>query len=197
MRHLTDFGEVDEIATMGLGEHAGRAHQRQRGLLYTSKFKGVLMHEFFHVLQFAYNAEFSVGAVAGRADARERYWFTEASAQWAEAHFDRTIPGLDGERIACQDVHRLFAQYFLPQFESLNKAAGDAHANAAYIWPYFVEQETGGPAFMGSIWSALDAVSTWEQADKAIDAAYSFAANFKRFALRNPSGLQVAQRILH
>ena len=176
---------VSDAAAGASGKGSSAYIVMQRDLLYTSKFKGVLMHEFFHVLQFAHNAEFSVRAVAGRADARERFWFTEASSHWAEAYFDRTIPGLEGERIAYQDVHRLFAQYVLPQFESLNKAAGDAHAYAAYIWPYFVEQETGGPAFMRSIWSALDAVSTWEQADKAIDAAYPFAANFKRFALRN------------
>ena len=155
-----------------------------RSLIYTSRFHNTVIHEFFHVLQKAHNAVFSSKEVDGNPNARELHWFVEASAAWASAHFDRTEAPWDGGRGAYLDAHRRFAQYFLPSFDALN-VSGSPHDYSAYIWPYFVEQETGNTDFMKNIWIALEAVSTFEAADKAIDNAYSFATNFKHFALRN------------
>ena len=155
-----------------------------RWLLYTSRFHNTVIHEFFHVMQKAHNAEFSSREVAGKPNARELHWFVEASATWASAHFDRTLAPWDGGRGAYVDAHRRFKQHFLPSFEALN-AIGSPHDYSAYIWPYFVEQEKGGTDFMKNIWIGLEAVSTFEAADKVIDGVYPFAAHFKRFALRN------------
>ncbi len=155
-----------------------------RSLPYNNRFNITLIHEFFHVLQYAYNGKFSMRPDAGKPDQPEHHWFMEASASWAAAYFDRTLAPWDDGRAAYVDVHRMFKQYFQPSFDALN-ASGGAHAYSAYIWPYFVEQETSGPAFMKKIWIGLEGVGTFEAADKAIDTVYPFAANFKRFALRN------------
>jgi hypothetical protein len=155
-----------------------------RSLLYTSRFHTTVIHEFFHVLQKAHNAEFSGRAVAGKPNARELHWFVEASAAWASAHFDRTLAPWPDGRGAYEDAHRRFAQYFLPSFDALN-ASGSPHDYSAYIWPYFVEQESGGTSFMTNIWVGLEAASSFEAADEVIDRVYPFATNFKRFALRN------------
>ena len=155
-----------------------------RSLLYTSRFHNTVIHEFFHVLQKAHNAEFSTIEVTGKPNSYERHWFVEASATWASAHFDRTLAPWDGGRGAYLDAHRRFKEHFLPSFEALN-VLGSPHDYSAYIWPYFVEQETGGTGFMTNIWVGLETVSTFEAADNVIDGAYSFATNFKRFAVRN------------
>jgi hypothetical protein len=154
-----------------------------RTLLYNQRFNITMIHELFHVLQFAHNAEFSIRPIAGTTKT-ERHWFSEASASWAAAHFDRTLAPWDDGRAAWIDVHRMFTQFFLPSFEALNTIGGP-HPYSAYIWPYFVEQEKNGPGFMGQIWVGLETVTTFEQADDVIDANYPFAENFKTFALRN------------
>lgn len=155
-----------------------------RSLLYTSRFHNTVIHEFFHVLQKAHNDEFSSKEVPGNPNARELHWFVEASAAWASAHFDRTGAPWSNGRGAYLDAHRRFAQYFQPSFEALN-VSGSPHDYSAYIWPYFVEQETGNTDFMKNIWIGLETVSSFESADKVIDNVYSFTANFKHFALRN------------
>jgi len=176
----SDYAEVAD------GNRASAYVAIDRAKLYSILFKGILIHEFFHVLQFGHNDAFSVRQVAGGPPgASERHWFTEASAQWAEAHFDRTIAGLDGPRIAYYDVHRLFAQQFLLDHEPLNQPGGDVHAYSAYIWPFFVEQEKGNADFMGQIWLALRGTETFADADRIINDAFPFDLNFKRFALRN------------
>src|SRR5215472_7453623 len=49
-------------------------------------FKSVLAHELFHVLQFAHNTTRSC----------PKFWFTEASATWAEWYF---VPGAAGHMV--------------------------------------------------------------------------------------------------
>ncbi|MGB5082312.1 MAG: hypothetical protein WBO23_16410 [Burkholderiales bacterium] len=155
-----------------------------RSLLYTGRFHNTVIHEFFHVLQKAHNAEFAYKTVAGKPNEYERHWFVEASATWASAHFDRTQAPWDGGRGAYLDAHSRFKRHFLPSFEALN-TSGSPHDYSAYIWPYFVEQETGGTGFMTNIWAGLEAVTTFEAADNVIGQAYPFATHFKRFAMRN------------
>ena len=173
---------ADALAPVGQGRSAFVT--LPRSLLYTSRFHNTVIHEFFHVLQKAHNAEYSPPAQAGNPNEGKNHWFVEASATWASAHFDRTLAPWPDGRGAYGDAHRRFKQHFLPSFDALN-ASGSPHDYSAYIWPYFVEQETGGTAFMTNIWIGLEAVSSFEEADRAIDRAYPFAANFKRFALRN------------
>ena len=173
---------ADALAPVGQGRSAFVT--LPRSLLYTSRFHNTVIHEFFHVLQKAHNAEYSPPAQAGNPNEGKNHWFVEASATWASAHFDRTLAPWPDGRGAYVDAHRRFKQHFLPSFDALN-ASGSPHDYSAYIWPFFVEQETGSTAFMKNIWVGLEAVSSFEEADRAIDRAYPFAANFKRFTLRN------------
>jgi hypothetical protein len=170
----------DEAAGPVAGSHANSAFVTlTRSVAYGPRFHTTLIHEFFHVLQKAHNADFSVTPTG------TLHWFAEASAAWASAHFDRTeAPWPDG-RGAWIDAHRRFKQYFLPSSSDALNSSGSPHDYSAYIWPYFVEQETGDARFMGRIWSSLNSVTTFAEADQAIDRVYSFATSFKRFALRN------------
>lgn len=161
----------------------------RRSALFTSRFHNTVIHEFFHVLQRAHNNEFSVKLVAGNPKAYELHWFIEASAAWASAHFDRTVGSWVDGRGAYSDVYFRFKDIFLPGHEALNAPGGSASTNShdysAFIWPYFLEQETGNAAFMKAIWNGLDSVSDFDAADAVIDGVYPFEANFRRFALRN------------
>ena len=161
----------------------------RRSALFTSRFHNTVIHEFFHVLQRAHNNDFSIKPVAGDPKAYELHWFIEASAAWASAYFDRTIAGWADGRGAYADVYVRFKNIFLPGHEALNTPGGSASQNShdysAFIWPYFVEKETGSATFMKTIWNGLDTVADFDAADAVIDKAYPFATHFKRFALRN------------
>lgn len=160
-----------------------------RSLFFSGRFHNTVIHEFFHVLQKAHNAEFSTVEVPGKPNAHELHWFIEASAAWASAHFDRKLAPWDSGRGAYNDAHFRFKNVFLPSFEALNAAkdlrSSSKHDYSAYIWPYFVEQKTGSTDFMKKIWIGLENIDSFAAADKVIDGIYPFAANFKHFALRN------------
>ena len=142
-----------------------------------------IIHEFFHVLQNAHNA-FLSSPKGCAGDACHWHWFGEASAAWAGAHFDRTLWS-SGRAAFAASSFRL-AGVFQPSDAALNAADdGSQHDYSAFIWPYFVEQETRGTAFMTQIWNGLGSVDTFEAADDIVDRAYPFNANFPRFALRN------------
>ncbi len=145
-----------------------------RSLLHNTRYHATVIHEFFHVLQKAHNDDITVIP----------YWFPEASARWAAVHFDRTLAPWAEGRAAYSDAHHAFTERFQKSTESLNSAVGP-HEYDAYIWSYFLEQKTGGPTFMGSIWTSLESASTAAGADAAIDSLYSFKNNYRIFAVRN------------
>jgi hypothetical protein len=146
----------------------------------TSRFRTTVIHELFHVLQYAH-----LHLVDVVSPIRKVYWFYEASACWAAAHFDRVLEWDNDGRGAYDDVHIRFAREFQTSDLGLNDLNDEPHAYAAYIWPYFVEQNTGGPVFMGKIWAGLGGATGFVQADDIVDAAYPFADHFRDFALRN------------
>ena len=135
--------------------------------------RSTIVHEFFHLLQFARN----------RTLAGVEEWFYEASARWVESHYDRTLQW--PEKVALTKVHKPWFQKFSKADTSLDSTANTDHAYASYIWPFFLEQENGGPEIIGKIWSTLESAKSLEDENKIIDAAYGFDANFHRFALRN------------
>ena len=139
--------------------HAGTAFQRS-----------TITHEFFHILQFAHNAGLHGG------------WFYEASARWSESHFDRKLEW--PERVELKKVHEAWFGRFLKTDVGLDSPK-DNHPYASYIWPFFLEQETGGSGIIGQIWTALEAAAGPADEDRIIDAAYGFDTNFHRFAVRN------------
>jgi len=63
-----------------------------RGRLYDSRFKSQVVHEFFHVLQDAYNQ--TISFTPGPNGSSE-YWYTEASAVWAQTDFAHDTTGID------------------------------------------------------------------------------------------------------
>ncbi len=159
-----------------------------RPQLYLSRFHFTVSHELFHVLQLAHGVWWAGKRSQGNASMAAKQWFVEASATWAGAYFDRTLAPWPDGRASYVSAHLRFLQRILPSHAALNVAFADPHDYAAYIWPYFVEQETGGADFMASIWNGLGGLAdnaTLEQADDIIDAAFPFDEHFRRFALRN------------
>jgi hypothetical protein len=156
-----------------------------RTLAYTNRFHATVIHEFFHVLQNAHNYEFSHRPSSVASNVYVAHWFPEASATWASAHFDRVLAPWEGGRAAYADAHYRFALRFQKSTFSLNAFEPVPYTYAAYIWPYFVEQETESAAFMSQIWEGLVNVTTFEAADDAIDAAFPFGEHFDDFAVRN------------
>ena len=145
-----------------------------RNELESGVFKSTFAHEFFHVLQDAYNSR-----IAFSADGSE-LWFTEASATWAEAHF--------APETAAQEVHTRFSNNFQKSSRSLDDSGGSAgdHIYAAYIWPFFFEQKHGATT-MQSAWNALSQApgGDFNQANQLLDGVYKFKDNFRLFAVEN------------
>ena len=128
-----------------------------------------LIHEFFHVLQKAHNR---TGPVRGS----ENHWFGEASATWAETYYFRAGSAF---------VHTWFASVFQLSHLGLESTTGD-HPYAAYIWPFFMEQEAGAAAVFNA-WVGIEAASPgdFRAVSDAIDAQAPFATRFRDFAVRN------------
>lgn len=162
-----------------------RANDKSSGFMMLNRsdlnnpnFTSTLAHEFFHVLQSAYNYN-----VKFRGD--QEWWFTEASAVWAESHFVRET--------TAQEVHTRFTGNFQTEDLPLHISADDASANrkarlhmyAAYIWPFFMEQERS-PQAVAQVWKSLAGIGDdWDKAMEIMNAQLPFKENFHRFAVRN------------
>ena len=159
----------------------------------TLEWRDDLLHEFFHILQDAHNNK-----IMFHSDGSEpvsEYWFTEASATWAMAYFDRTItnwPSHWAGREADVDVFWKFFSFQMPPSENLplNLSVpiadpNDIHMYQAFIWPFFMEQQTGRPAAIANAWRDMESATDWNAADDAVDAQLHFAENFRLFAIRN------------
>jgi len=143
-----------------------------------------VIHEFFHVLQFAHN----VPAVSS--------WLGEASATWAEYRYRAT------------DVSRVdyFRGAFQPATRSSLTRSSLNHEYGAYVWFLWLAQRAGGDRAVFQLWSALEAARSNNVAElDALVGRYlatlrlAWAGNFKGFAVedlnRNLSGA-VAPRLL-
>jgi len=128
-----------------------------------------LIHEFFHVLQKAHNR---TGPLKGS----EHHWFGEASATWAETYYYRQ---------QSEFVHTWYESDFQKSPLGL-EAADENHQYAAYIWPFFMEQE-GGSTAVFKAWVGIESATAgdFKAVTDAIDAQIPFAANFRDFAVRN------------
>lgn len=141
-----------------------------------------IIHEFFHVLQFAHNAQIL----------SQDWWYTEASAHWSEAYFDRIhAPWVLGQtpvgRAAYDEVYE---PWFVDGFQKraptvrLNEP-DDERQREAFIWPYYMQQVSASsetPA--GAVWTALEGALNPRAADAAIDSVFPFATKFREFAQR-------------
>jgi hypothetical protein len=148
-----------------------------------AEFELKLIHEIFHVLQYAHNARLSTrwGGDFDAAGNRvyEKFWFVEATATWAETFFNREDSVM---------VHS-------PRFDAFQQAYAELplhaptpkdHHYAAYIWPFFMEQKASELA-IANAWRALAAVPAgdWDGAMRAIDRQVPFDGYFRDFAVRN------------
>jgi hypothetical protein len=142
----------------------------QRSLLGSpAPFNSTVAHEFFHVLEAAYNnAESCPGDTAA-------YWFQEAAATWAEWYF---VPAT-----AETEVY--------PRFEDFQQSPGSSLFNPGsrtpysdFIWVMYMQQEHGA-ASIASAWQAMTGLSGCAALNSAVDAQVSFAANYKHFAVEN------------
>jgi len=132
-------------------------------------FKQDLIHEFFHVLQYAHN-------VAATHDHGLDHWFTEATATWAETFYDRPHSSVP---------HAWFTDDFQTSVAGLEVQDPD-HEYAAYIWPFFMEQEANESAVFNA-WAAIDGVAAadFKGVTAAVSAQLPFKEHFVDFALRN------------
>jgi hypothetical protein len=131
-------------------------------------FASVVIHEFFHVLKNRYY--FSL------AD----FWFTEASADWARVHFNRTIPVDANDNESFHQGH--FSDF---QSESLSLLSTEnTHEYNSYIYPFYIEMIAGSSAIV-KIYEKIKGSQTVRDANTAIDSVFSFKDYFRDFAYRN------------
>jgi hypothetical protein len=137
-------------------------------------FMAVLIHEFFHVLQYRYNS--GAGCRPGR------YWFYDASATWAELYFgaERGL-ALTGAKT---DVYPWFRDFQKqPQISLTDVTHRDAYSD--FVWPLYMQQKTGRASVIAATWEALAGATTCAQMTAAMNTVFSFAGNFGGFAVEN------------
>ena len=140
-------------------------------LLAESQYPFTLIHELFHVLQFAHStALFATPA----------YWFTEASAEWAAVHFNRLAPNPPANQ-RTRHIQR-FTRFQKPGHSLFSTVNHNAYQS--YIWPFFMEQEKG-ENLIANAWTQFEGVSTHEGATNVLNSLLPFKDNFHKFALRN------------
>jgi hypothetical protein len=133
-----------------------------------NSFKQDLIHEFFHVLQDAHNFEATVKGTT-------EHWFVEASATWAETYYMREASWVP---------HWWFHDF---QESRLGLQADDPdHQYASYVWPFFMEQQSGATAVFNA-WKATDQIAAGDftAMTAAVNAQLPFDANFHEFGVRN------------
>ncbi|MFU8803407.1 MAG: MXAN_6640 family putative metalloprotease [Bradymonadaceae bacterium] len=116
----------------------------------------VVPHEYFHAVQFAYNAEMPA-------------WWAEGTATWFEEYF---YPEQD-------DFERLTRFYFESPERSLTdrpRAPSDAFAYGASIFVYFLEHEVG----VGAIVEMMERMALGEGAlDAVVEVVEEHAGSFE------------------
>lgn len=141
-----------------------RARMAQRDYFFT------VIHELFHVLQFAHNRTLA------------QHWFSDATASWASIHFNRAA-NIDPPANKGLHIER-FRGFQRSPYGLLNMAGENQNEYFSYAWPLFMEQ-VGGAARIGGAWRALATATNDEQANDAIDGMLPFSTHFRDFAVRN------------
>ena len=145
--------------------------RRERAASADLDFESDVIHEFFHVLQFAHTTK-SARRVG---EDWVQSFFTEASATWSEWMY---LPSHSAV------THGWWSAAFIAEPGSLLLTNG-RHEYASYIWPFFVQQENRAPERIFAAWRAAEGATGPEDVDAAVDQQLSFVTNFRRFALRN------------
>jgi hypothetical protein len=135
-------------------------------------FQSDFVHEFFHLLQYRTNVGFC---------GTPEWWFTEASATWAESYF---VPGTAADEVYSRYVNAFEKDPSLSLTSMAKDTSGNPHGYASFIWPYFMQQQAG-PASIAEVWKKLKGVTSCAAMNQVLDKVYSFAGHFKDFAVRN------------
>jgi hypothetical protein len=139
-----------------------------RALIAQGIVEATLAHEFFHVLQFAYNQRGGWGASS-------YHWFYEASATWAEWYF---VPG------AGAHDGGTFERYVGFQATPLSlQSTQSTNAYRSFAWPLFMEQEPGGASAIAKTWQSIRGRAGDRAFSEAVNAQVSFEARFREFAV--------------
>ena len=165
---------------------------RSRAL--SSGLKSTYAHEFFHVLQNAYNMTFMFER-AGAGRPWIEFWWVEASATWASTQYvpslafevyNERFPGYQGAK---KSTHQSYAT-----------TSSDAYLMyASFIWGHFVQHDRGGVGVIKQSWDALKPVTGHEAANNALDGVFGYEDSFPKFAIANinenlPDALPLAKR---
>jgi hypothetical protein len=144
-----------------------------RGRFGAKGFKSDVVHEFFHVLQFAHNVKASYDCP--RAADSASFWFNEASATWAETYFDPAD--------AKDEVFYRFSTFQSGDSWGLGDVA-NGHAYESFIWPYFMQQESGAKA-IAEVYKRAEGAKNCHQLMEAVNQTFPFQSHFHDFAVRN------------
>ncbi len=134
----------------------------------SSSLNSTLVHEFFHVLQYAYNTTMSC----------RRFWFDEASATWAEWWF--------APATANKEVYQWIPDFQKEPGVSLTDSAGRS-PYSDWLWPLFMQQQAGGPSIIADAWKAIGraGAGSCDTLNSAISSQLPFYDNFANFAVEN------------
>lgn len=135
-------------------------------------FESDFVHEFFHLLQYRTN----IGYCGGN-----EWWFTEASATWAESYF---VPATAPDEVYYRYVDGFETDPSLSLMSMANDATEDPHGYSSFIWPYFMQQKAGSSS-IANVWKSLTSVKSCTEMNEKLDAQLSFADHFRDFAVRN------------
>ncbi len=140
---------------------------RPESLPKGDSFKSVLAHELFHVLQFAHNTTLSC----------PDFWFTEASATWAEWYF---VPKAAGRM-----VYPWFSDFQSKPEVSLTDAK-NRDSDGDWVWPLFMQQQAGGsPEPIALAWKAMEGDHGCTALNADVNLEDSFSKDFGPFAVEN------------
>jgi hypothetical protein len=179
----------DDLAAAQVTDTSAKVHPEnglsgfllmRRDRLESRSFKSHLAHELFHVHQYAHNAR-----TRGECP-NHKWWFSEASATWAQSYF---VPGT-----ASADVYVWFSEFQRghlgatppddPRYWGLQDTRAAPHPYASFIWPYFMQQEKG-PGAIAAAWRAAESATTCDELTADVNAQLPFYSHFHDFALRN------------
>ena len=144
-------------------------------------FRYIFAHEFFHVIENAFNLEAQGGGCAGDGAVNDTVtsWLVEASAEWAAwAYF----PGDGADR---REALFYGFQTGDAAFDSLHSLE-DLRPYEAFLYPFFVQQEQGGQrsAFL-DVWKNSGGARSAVQLDDVLNGVLPFSDHFRDFAVRN------------
>ncbi len=142
-----------------------------RAMIGTPIFaRAALAHEFFHILEGAYNRE-------GTHSGATSNWFVEASATWAQWRFVPEASSIQHETMTQERF-----DYFQGSRYSLQDGASARNRYWSFTWPLFMSQESAGS--VKAAWAAIEGKRSDAEVNLAISAQLPFKSRFRDFAVR-------------